>query len=298
MRAEVSTDNDDDSNPENGSPGFEQGADYTRTVPENLGKGMNVGAPVVATEPNSTEPNDRGPNASNHDPSSDKLTYEIDSDRNRDNDILSSEDASYFSIDKTSGQLMVKKTLDWDMNGTPPDGKYEFYVRAIDPSGETAHVEVTVTATDANDAPKIMGSIATTGDAPDAPSEIRVLEQDSDDRDGNNQPDATYYGTPDGMMGTMGLPVALALGNQNVFTAPDEDERGQITWTLDGVDQDDFVLSQTNLSGSDEPVAIVFKDVPDYENPTDADWDSVYKVTLVATDSGGPDGHPSCHHIR
>ena len=77
------------------------------------------------------------------------------------------------------------------------------------------------------------------------------------------------------------------MGNQNVFTSPDEDERGQITWTLDGVDQDDFVLSQTNLSGSDEPVAIVFKDAPDYENPTDADGDSVYKVTLVATDSGG-----------
>ena len=291
VRAEVSTDNDDDSNPENGSPGFEQGADYTRTVPENLGKGMNVGAPVIATDPNSTEPNDRGPYASNHNPSSDKLTYEIDHNTVRNDAAIPASDASYFSIDKTSGQLMVKKTLDWDMNGTPPDGKYMFYVRAIDPSGEEAHVEVTVTATDTNDAPTIMGSIATNGDAPDAPSEIRVLEQDSDDRDGNNQPDATYYGTPDGVMGAagsaMGLPVALALGNQNVFTAPDEDERGQITWTLNGVDQDDFVLSQTNLSGSDEPVAIVFITPPDYENPTDADGDSVYKVTLVATDSGG-----------
>ena len=34
---------------------------------------------------------------------------------------------------------MVKETLDWDMKGTDtnPDGKYMFYVRAIDPSGET-----------------------------------------------------------------------------------------------------------------------------------------------------------------
>ena len=310
VRAEVSTDRDGDSNPENGSPGFTQGADYTRTVSESLGKGMDVEAPVVATEPNSTEPNDRGPDDPNHDPSSDKLTYEIDNDRTRNNEADAMADASYFSINKTSGQLKVKKTLDWDMNGTPPDGKYMFFVRAIDPSGEEAHVEVTVTATDANDAPTIMGSIATTGDAPPAaPSEIRVLEQDSDDRydtvtldpttglitsstgmpDGDA--DATYYGTPNGQLGTvgsaMGLPVALDLGNQNVFTSPDEDERGQITWTLDGVDQDDFVLSQTNLSGSDEPVAIVFKDAPDYENPTDADGDSVYKVTLVATDSGG-----------
>ena len=82
------------------------------------------------------------------------------------------------------------------------------------------------------------------------------------------------------------------MGNQNVFTAPDEDERGQITWSLDGVDQDDFVLSQTNLSGSDEPVAIVFKDAPDYENPTDADGDSVYKVTLVASDGDLMDTRP------
>ena len=39
---------------------------------------------------------------------------------------------------------MVEKTLDWDNNpdSTNPDGKYMFYVRAIDPSGEIAEVEV------------------------------------------------------------------------------------------------------------------------------------------------------------
>ena len=30
-----------------------------------------------------------------------------------------------------------------------------------------------------------------------------------------------------------------------------------------------------------------FKTPPDYENPTDVGWDSVYKVVLVATDSKG-----------
>ena len=82
---------------------------------------MDVGDPVVATDPNSTEPNDRG--ADTHDPSSDKLTYEIDDERclpvpasvltceTRNDPIPASEDASFFSINKTSGQLMVNKSL-------------------------------------------------------------------------------------------------------------------------------------------------------------------------------------------
>ena len=290
VRAEVSTDNDADSNPANGSPGFTQGVDYTRTVSESLGKGMNVGARVGAIDPNKE----------------DKLTYEIDNDSDRSNSILNDEDVSYFSIDKATGQLKVKKTLDWDNNpdSTNPDGKYTFKVRAIDPSGETAEVDVTVTATDANDAPKIMGSRTAkqTGGSPipAAPSEIRVLEQDSDDRNPPAGPDDTYDGTPKGVAGkvdeAMGLPVALALGNQNVFTAPDEDERGQIFWGLKGDDKDAFVLTQGGqadtggqgaLTGPDEPIALVFVTPPDYENPTDADGDSVYKVVLEARDSGG-----------
>ena len=277
VRAEVSSDLDLLENPANGSPGFPADGDYTRTVLESLGRGMNVGAPVGATDPNS-----------------DTLTYELMAAAPPD-----AADMDSFSIDMATGQVKVKSTLDWDMNGDPPDGKYKFMVVAIDPSGETAEVEVTVIAQDANDTPKILGSIAT-GTAPGAPSEIRVLEQDSDDRDGNNRPDATYYGTSDGMEGTpgskMGLPVALALGNQNVFTVSDEDERGQQFWDLLGDDAGDFTLTQGgttstgtegSLSGPDEPIALVFTNPPDFEMPTDANGDSVYEVILVATDSEG-----------
>ena len=52
VRAEVSSDLDNVENPENGSPGFTQGLDYTRTVPESTASGMPVGAPVVAVDPN------------------------------------------------------------------------------------------------------------------------------------------------------------------------------------------------------------------------------------------------------
>ena len=294
VRAEVSSDSDTGvTNPANGSPGFRQGVDYTRTVREDRGKGMNVGAPVTATDPNT-----------------DTLTYELDDDAVATNAMVlvdtnnnnAPTDVSFFSVDRTNGQIKVKNTLDYDNKGTGADqGKYTFYVRAIDPSGETAEVEVTVIATDANDAPKIMGSIAT-GTPPGAPSEVRVLEQDSDDRSTPEGPDATYYGTSNGEMnptdGTpaMGLPVALALGNQNVFTVSDEDERGQRTWTLRGDDAADFVLTQGGtqeggtegaLTGPNEPIALVFINPPDYEMPADANGDSVYKVVLVATDTAG-----------
>ena len=54
VRAEVSSDSDGPTvtNPENGSPGFTAGLDYTRTIPESASSGTNVGAPVVAIDPN------------------------------------------------------------------------------------------------------------------------------------------------------------------------------------------------------------------------------------------------------
>ena len=276
VRAEVSSDLDRLENPANGSPGFDPNLDYTRTVSESLGRGMNVGTRVAATDPNN-----------------DTLTYEMDDDRDSTNPLNTSEEVGYFSINKATGQLMVKKTLDFDMNGDPPDGKYKFYVRAIDPSGETAEVEVTVIAQDANDTPKINGSRTAaqnlTDPIPEAPSELRVMEQDSDDRDAPEGPDTPYTGAP-------GLPAALQLGNSNVFTVTDEDERGQVFWDLRGDDADDFVLTQggtTNggtqgsLSGPDEPIAMVFVSPPDFEMPTDANGDSVYEVILVARDSVG-----------
>ena len=90
------------------------------------------------------------------------------------------------------------------------------------------------------------------------------------------------------------MAVPGVLGKMNVFTATDDDERGQITWTLRGDDSDDFELSSAGLEGPDEPIALRFKNAPDYEMPTDANGDSVYKVTLVASDGsmGGEDTRP------
>ena len=115
---------------------------------------------------------------------------------------------------------------------------------------------------------------------PDAPSELRVFEKDDDD---GADP---YDGNP-------GLMDPGVLGNSNVFTASDEDARTQTTWTLAGADMDDFDITntsadpETGLRGPGEPVTLQFKNAPDYEAPTDDNKDSVYEVTLIATDSVG-----------
>ena len=313
VRAEVSSENDNDlantpANPENGSPGFSSTGDYERTIAENSAKGTPVGAAVVATEPNSN----------------DILTYELDNDHDpntatdaatldaADNPVpeANRRDVDLFKVDMATGQIYVNGTLNHE-NSTN-DGVYKFYIRATDPSGEMDEQLITVTVTDENDKPRIMASLTQaertlidtgvntdadlTNNIPTAAStELRVWEEDSDDRNGDGSPDDPYTGLPD-----MPLPgvevdgvVVAGIGADNVFTATDQDVRGQIFWTLEGEDADDFVLTSTGLpvstglGGPDEPIAIRFANPPDYENPTDANLDGVYKVTMVATDSPG-----------
>ena len=57
-------------------------------------------------------------------------------------------------------------------------------------------------------------------------------------------------------------------------------ERGQITWSLVGDDQNDFLIDQ---SGN-----LTFASEPDYEFPTDSGGDNEYDLTVIATDDGSP----------
>ena len=256
VRAEVSTDLDGVASTENGSPGFNPSADYTRTVSEHTPVGAPVGDPVVAV-----------------DPDDDILTYELDDD--------TSGDVGYFAIDMATGQIEVAMPLSYEDH---LDG-YGFYVRATDPSGETANVRVTVFAEDENDPPVIMGSSAggDAGQFPRAPTELRVYEMDDDDRD-------AFDGSNDMMM--IGMP-GSGVGASNVFTAIDEDLRDQVTWEIEGEDVDHFVLTSTGISGPGQPIALLFREPPGYEAPSDSNMDNVYKVTLIARDSdGGVDARP------
>ena len=73
--------------------------------------------------------------------------------------------------------------------------------------------------------------------------------------------------------------VAMAV---NRYTFSDEDTQdGFESWNLIGPDAASFRLVQT------EGRLLEFRDSPDYENPTDADGDNVYKVTMWTTDGNG-----------
>ena len=74
--------------------------------------------------------------------------------------------------------------------------------------------------------------------------------------------------------------------NEYVFEEPDRLD-SIADWQLEGDDAGAF-----DLSGGFEPRYIQFKEAPDFENPTDANSDNVYEVTLVATDTGPDGGRP------
>ena len=260
----------------NDSPGFRQGLDYTRSVPETTGVDMNVGAPVVALDPNS-----------------DIRSYSLLAIGQAGDANFT--DVDFFNIDRASGQITLAKMLDYEemderFDGTndPTAGQYRVTVRATDPSGETGDVTVTITATAANDAPVIRGN-----------EELRVMEQDSDDRNGDDTPDKTYTGGPNMLVNQAADEDSnAATDNSNVYRASDDDARGDITWRFKESSSDPeaadwalFVDSSTDLSGMDEPRALRFRTPPDFENPQDANRDNVYKVTLIADDrsSGGTD---------
>ena len=99
---------------ENQAPAFDMDA-TTRMIEENTAAGMNVGAPVTATDPNG-----------------DTLSY-----------MLSGDDAMYFSIDDM-GQITVGADTMLDYETTM---SYMVTVTATDPDGESDSIAVTINVT-------------------------------------------------------------------------------------------------------------------------------------------------------
>ncbi len=122
----------------NNAPSFTDGASTTRSIAENTVSGTNIGAPIAATDADT----------SNENP--DVLSYS-----------LSGTDAASFSIDSASGQLQTSAALDFETKDS-----YTVTVSVSDGKGGTDSITVTINVTDVNeDAGPNVAPVFTEGDS-------------------------------------------------------------------------------------------------------------------------------------
>ena len=124
-------------------------------------------------------------------------------------------------------------------------------VTATDPGNLTATSVVTITVTNVDEAPDITTTDAATH------REISSVE------------------------GTTAAPLDLTTALATY--AATEPETETMTWSLTGVDAEDFDISNETATVG----ALTFKAQPDFENPADADTDNVYEFTVMVADPAG-----------
>ena len=225
----------------NSAPVFSAGETDTRRVKENSPSGTAVGKPVTAGD------------------AGDILTY-----------TLAGDDESSFSINRASGQIMTKASLNLEAGLTDRDGaadgtQLQVTVRATDPYGDpdvvtavntnSDTITVNITVENVNESPKM--TVGPTRDSQD------------ENEDADNL--------------TTGIQIPTL-----TYTATDVDATDTIQWSLSGDDLDALKIAPADATDTDAAdgvsATLAFKKSPNYEKPTDADKDNVYMVTVVATD--------------
>ena len=219
--------------------------DVSRKVKENAPRGTLVGKPVVARD------------------AGDILTYS-----------LAGDDAAYFAIDQATGQITVKKKLNFEADAnsegqcTTTRNECQVEVTATDPWGITSADDGEVSATpqtvnitieDVNEAPKVTGG----------PTRIKHPENEA----------------------AIDLDTGTADAQPPTYTATDPEIPGSIDCTnatcalsLEGPDAADFEIADGTADTTFG--ALSFKETPNFEKPADADKDNIYEVIVKVTDSG------------
>ena len=163
-------------------------------------------------------------------------------------------DASYFAISDT-GVLSFAEPPNFEnpnrFDGDGYDNEYEVTVQATDDNFNTARLGITVTVTDVNEGPDITGCSDTVFDT--------VLDIDFDDCDeitvSENHDEPLYtYSARD----------------------PEIPDLEITRWSLSGYDSGDFTITEKG--------ELSFRYPPDSERPADYGRDSIYEVTVRASD--------------
>ncbi len=163
-------------------------------------------------------------------------------------------DASYFTISDT-GVLTFSAPPNFEnslrVEGDGYDNEYEVTVQATDDNFNTARLEIKVTVTDVNEGPEIVACTDTVFDT--------VLDIDFDDCDeitvSENHDEPLYtYSARD----------------------PEIPDLEITRWSLSGYDSGDFTITEKG--------ELSFRYRPDSERPADYNRDSIYEVTVRASD--------------
>ena len=155
-------------------------------------------------------------------------------------------------------------------------------MRATDPSGEGQgedhdYIKVTVTATQVNDAPRIS----------DGAAEISINEVNSSKKD----TDVTKFVGLGYEVLTGETAQTLMSNNPNLYHRSDEDRVDRGIWP-EPIAGPDGRLFEYSIPDDGIGRRLHFKktNLPDYENPMDANRDNVYEVTVVVQDNSGAPG--------
>ena len=239
---------------DNQPPSFRDGATTERGVRETREKGVNIGSPVTATDPEGAD--------------DEKLTYWLSG---GDSTVTGVQDTNntpgdddnantLFSIDAATGQLKTKAELNREM-----EDFYAVTVNVTDSSGvNTASIIVTIEVLELDEKPTISG--ASTIEHVEGTTVLDI------DLSNNQLNPITNNVDPDNPPGA----------NAAVYMASDP-EGGTITFSLGGADKDLFRLDDLSPAVVGSKI-LALKEKPDFENPMDSNKDNVYEVTVQATD--------------
>ena len=293
------------------------------SVPENTGAGVDIGAPVTAT-----------------DEEGDTLTYSLDA-----------AGAQVFAIDASTGQLQTKAVLDYETARTHSVEVHVSDRKNADGVADTvvdATISVTITVTNVNEPPAFTegaparvvdensvigadvgdpvtatdpegdtltyslggtdkdsfsldtssGQLKTRTDldyeSPKKSYTVTVSVTDGKNADGNSDTTTDATTTVTIAVADVDEPPAVTIRSTvryaengadpvDTYTATDPEDR-TITWDISGTDVDDFRISKVNNEG-----VLEFRTPPNFEAPADADGNNVYLVTVEVSDGTNTD---------
>ena len=284
-------------------PVFPVDGNYDRSIRENTRAGTNLGAPVRATDAN----NDR---LTYSIPESDYFEVDASSGQLRTKAELDHEDEDEYTVTVTAtdpgggtGAVTVTITVTDVNEGPEVSGRNSYTVEenqelsgaeffATDPEGDSV-ARWSLSGTDGGDFSINETGVLTFRNTPNYESPF--------DSNRNNEYLVTVRASDGQYTGTLNVTVTVRDVNEapefasssksrTSFTYPENnthalytyqatDPEGRtITWSVSGTDGGDFDISVTGV--------LTFADVPDFENPVDANRDNEYLVTVQAQDDG------------